>query len=196
MGWKVSWIGVRGREKAEVLASLGLENSGSEGDFLNSEFSFVELPTGWMVFVSTIPDWARPDVVAQASSDAEAVGCQMHEGVNFSSACGFEQGVQKWSLVHYPDDDRILDVEGEPPAAFATIRDDLFRRQEDDDHVDYIFDVPVTLTAAICGFRPDMEMPDVSPETVFEHLQYIQPPRRPASPGPFAWLGRIFSGAN
>jgi hypothetical protein len=196
MGWKVSWIGVQGRDKAEVLASLGLEDSGSEGDFLDSEFSLLEMPGGWTVFFSTNMMWATPEQVALASAGGEAVGCQMSEGIMYSGASGFENGVQKWSLVHYLEEEKVLEVEGKPPGEFAAIRDEAFRQQEGKEHVDYLFEVPVALTAAICGFRPDMEMPGFTLETVFQHLQLVRPPRVPASPGPFAWLGRIFSGPN
>jgi hypothetical protein len=183
-----------GREKSELMASLGLESSGSQGGFLDSDFSILEFPTGWMVVVSMDPIWAIAEVVAQASANGEAVGCQMLEGVMYSSARGFEDGMQTWSLVHYLEEDKVLDIEGEPPPAFAAIRDDAFRLQDEEDHVDCIFDVPVEVTAAICGFRPDLEMPGYTFDTVFEHLRYIPRPKAPASPGPFAWLGRIFSG--
>jgi hypothetical protein len=196
MGLSASWIAVHGRTPAEILQSLDLEETGEAGDFLESRLSYAVLPAGWTLVMGTAADWATPDVISPASVGGVAVACQIEEHVMFSRAYGFENGMQKWSLLHYLDEDKILDVEGEPPAEFVAIRDDLFRQQEEDDRADYIFDIPVALTAAICGFHPNEDRPGASPEMDFQYLQRPRKPRAPGSPGPFAWLGRIFSKPN
>lgn len=194
MGLNMSWIAVKGRTPAEMLDSLSMAETGYHGEFTDSDFSLAELPTGWTVVMAMDSGWATPKLLALTSAGAEAIGCQMSETVMYSSGWGYEDGVQKWSMVHYLDQEKILEVEGEPPPEFAAIRDDLFRQQEAEDGVDFIFEAPIALSAAICGFRPDEDLPTFPFETECRYLQEIRKPRGPRGPGPFAWLGRLFSG--
>ena len=82
-----------------------------------------------------------------------------------------------------------LHVEGEPPPAFVGIRDACMREQaEEGDDVDLVFEIAPALTAAVCGFRPDMA--GEGPEPVFQGLrapggQDREPPRRTG------WLSRL-----
>ncbi len=156
MGFKVSWIGIRGLDKVTVLQRLGFADAGPLDTELDAPFSCAELPTGWIIVFANDFGWVTPARVAALSSGAAAVGCQMSEGVMYSAAWGYEDGVQQWSLVHYLDEDKELEIVGNPPAEFPAIRERLTRDQErEGEGVDYLFDAPIALTAALCGYRPD-----------------------------------------
>ncbi len=88
--------------------------------------------------------------------------------IMFSGAQGYLRGERQWSVVHYRDENRELDVAGDPPAAFGPIRDRLTREQEQDDGADFIFEVPLELVAAVCGLRPDEDVPE--PKPIFKEL--------------------------
>jgi len=44
------------------------------------------------------------------------------------------------------------------------IRDRLFARQEDNEGVDFIFDIPIELFASLGGIRYDQDIPGAGPE--------------------------------
>jgi hypothetical protein len=106
------------------------------------------------------------------SALGETLGCEAWDTSLFSSAWGYRNGDLIWSVTHDPDKGpRSLESEGSPPAEFEAVREKLMRDQADHEgeHVDYIFEAPIALTAALCGFRPDRDT--VPPETVFKVVE-------------------------
>jgi hypothetical protein len=74
----------------------------------------------------------------------------------FSAAYGYERGNRVWELAHNAQQSIYdLSVSGSPPPSFESIRQRLTRRQEATagSGVDYIFDIPVEVAAAICKYR-------------------------------------------
>lgn len=66
----------------------------------------------------------------------------------------FENGAEVWSVAHESEKGlEHLEVSGEPPKAFARIRNRLLKEQAGDNEVDLIFDIPVELAASVCRFR-------------------------------------------
>jgi hypothetical protein len=53
-----------------------------------------------------------------------------------------------------------------------------------------MFDVPIELAAALCGYRPDQVGPN-GEDPVFTLLMRPLPPREPRREGP-GWLARLF----
>jgi hypothetical protein len=185
---RVSWIGVKGLDKEQVLGRLGFVETDDQN---KARLSYAEQPSGWIIIYSNDEGWASPHRVATLSQSGSAVGCQMSEVVMCSAACGCQGGVRQWSVTHDPEKGEPLKIDGEPPAEFVAIRDRLFREQEQDDSVDYIFDVPIALTAALCGFRPDEPGPE--PEPFFVLIAPAKGGGSTQRPGAFNWLGKIFS---
>jgi hypothetical protein len=79
----------------------------------------------------------------------------------YSGCFGLRDGELVWSVVHNSNEDRDhLKVAGEPPAAFAEIearlRKEQARHQPGVIGADYIFDIPLELAAACCGYRHDV----------------------------------------
>ncbi len=202
MGFKVSWIGFQGLDKAAALEQLEFVETGNIDHEQEAPFSLAELPSGWLVIFANDPGWATPGRVGALSMGGVAVGCQMSEVVMYSAAWGYEGGLPQWSLVHYRDENKELEVGGVPPVEFSAIRDEATRDQEREGAgVDYIFEVPVALTAAICGFRPDRLLPGLQP--VFRELSVagVVPRHRPhavrekrRNGGLFDSLGKLFRG--
>jgi hypothetical protein len=77
-----------------------------------------------------------------------------------SSAELWSDGRRKWRLSHEGEDGpEGLDVEGEPPASFAAIREAMEQAQVaaggDEADVDYIFEIPLKVAQAIVGYKHD-----------------------------------------
>lgn len=69
-------------------------------------------------------------------------------------------GIRKWWLSHEGDDGpKGLSVNGDPPASFVSIRDEMERLQRaeggDEADVDYIFEIPLRVAQSIVGFKHD-----------------------------------------
>jgi hypothetical protein len=79
-----------------------------------------------------------------------------------SEAYGFRDGLEVWSVLHDPGRAGVthLEVEGDPPSELTGIRDGLVREQEGDAGVDYLFNAPLDLTKAVCGYRWDEMQPE------------------------------------
>jgi hypothetical protein len=153
-------MGVSGLSKKLVLGRLGLRETGettSEPDF---EVCCFRHPSGWFI-VQGPEDFVSRDQLARVSKGGEAVGCYESETVMVSEAYGFRDGLEVWSVLHDPDRRGTpLEVQGDPPAELAGIHDDLMRRQAGESDVDYLFEAPIDLTKAVCGYRWDEVQPE------------------------------------
>jgi hypothetical protein len=188
MGLNLSWIATRGLDKAEVLARLGLVMTGQTGEYFDTARSCAELPGDWLIVYANRMDWATPERIAAVSVGGEAVGCQMSETVMWSGAWGCRDGAREWSVTHDPDKDlNGVKVEGDPPSQLPDVMATARRGQErGDDSVDYMFDVPVELVAAVCGFNAN----ELDRGLVFSVLA----PEARGGSGPITWLAKLFSG--
>jgi len=184
-----SWIGVQGADKVAVLRQLGFAETDKVDSVYGARFSCAELAGGWIILHANDLTWASPKRIASVSNAGYAVGCQMSTVIMFSGAQGYLGGERRWSVVHYRDENRELEVAGDPPAVFGPIRDRLTREQEEDDGADFIFEVPLELMAAVCGFRPDADVP--GPKPVFKALAPVDG-RYPR--GVWAYLRRLMNG--
>jgi hypothetical protein len=206
MSISVSWVAVKGASKDAVLDALGLVETGDVEDADDlPECAWAELPGGWQVVAATEFDCAEPEYLAALSAGGVAIGFQISEVVMVSTAYGYEDGREVWSVVHDPDVDvDDIEVTGNAPAQLAGIRAGLKRKQAEDAEggVDYLFDAPAALSAALCGYRPD-ETPEGVEEPAFMTLEPIgrpaHEPARRAAPeraggggGFLGWLGGLF----
>jgi hypothetical protein len=161
VGFKISWIGFDAIGKATSLEMLGLHDTGKPDRANEASFSGAEIPGGWFILFSNDFQFASPKRVAQLSADCRIVACQVHEGVMFSAAYGYERGNCVWELVH--DAQRSindLSVAGSPPTSFQSISQRQMEKQEGTAReeglgVDYIFDIPVEVAADVCKYRHD-----------------------------------------
>jgi hypothetical protein len=164
MGYSVSWIATKGRRKDDVLAALDVIETGRPDPEARGRLSYASLPNGWLVIYSNRFNYASPQVISKLSEGAIAIGCSVEEHVMFSGIRAFRDGREAWSVVHDAQDGIYhLSTSGELPEAFGPIRTRLFREQDDaggaDAVVDFIFEIPIELAAALTGFRHDEAMP-------------------------------------
>jgi len=156
MGFKISWIGFHGLGKAEILDLIGAADTGVVEEVPESPLCGAELPGGWYILFANDFEFVTEDLLARCA----LVACQLHEGVMYSAAYGYERGEQKWMLTHEGDQEiTSLDVSGSPPSQFEGIRERLAKEQEDEggdaSEVDFYFDIPVETAEAVCGYRHD-----------------------------------------
>jgi hypothetical protein len=94
-----------------------------------------------------------------------------NETVMNSYACAWSNGVECWSVFHDAQQNSDhLETSGTLPPEFQPIRDRLFAEEQGDDGVDYIFDIPIELFAALGGIRYDHDIPgaDSAPWEILE----------------------------
>ena len=150
MGASLSWFAVRGKEPEAVLQDFGLKNVGKE--YHKTPFCGGALPTGWFLLIHGRHEFTN-DEVQQLSRGGEVIACFVEEHVMVSRAAGWRDGEQIWCVTHDAQEgDGHLDVDGEPPAGFAAIRDRLTKQQEEDGGADFIFNIPVDLAKEITGY--------------------------------------------
>ena len=163
MGVTASWISVQGQDREAFLERLGLTKVGECSDHLIGDYTCTELPNGWFVVVANARRFELIPTLKSVSARGFVLGGQMVETVNFSQLCGYEGGAQVWSVVS----DREVEVdkvrvEGVPPSAFAEIHAEKTKMLEAEPNpADYMFDLPLDLSVAVCSFRPDQfEFPE------------------------------------
>jgi len=172
MGASLSWFAVRGKTPEAVLRDFGLKNIGKE--YCKTPFCGGALPSGWFLVIHGRHEFAN-DEARSLSSGCEVIACFVEEHVMVSRAAGWKDGKQIWSVTHDAQEgDGHLDVEGEPPAAFAAIRDRLSKQQEEDGGADFIFNIPVDLAKVVTGHcheeRPEITFDNFVKPTFFQRV--------------------------
>jgi len=162
MGYSIAWIAVRGAAKEEVLARLGLADSGEPDEAQESPVCGAELPGG--VYLVFFNDFVHPateaESLARLSAGGEALGCQVEEHVMASAAFLYRDGAKVWDVVHLADEGVYhLEVGGTPPALLDTIHAEMKATQDEqgglEADVDCLFEVPLMLATALYGYRHD-----------------------------------------
>ena len=193
MGWRMSWVAVSGLGKAEVLARLGLEDSGEPADYRQRRTqAFADLPNGWVLLARGEADPFEPAELEALSRGARLISADFDDTVMFSGASGWTNGVRDWGIDHNPERGLSdLNIEGAAPPELAAIlaqaRADQAEEGGDKADVDLVFDVPQALSGAICGWRPDMDNEDWD-EIAFTRLRRIGEPDPPAKR---SWLAKL-----
>ena len=193
MGFSLSWLAIKGASRETALFGLGLRGTAKFEELPESPLTGVLLPSGWYVVVShrgEHPTFMEDNTLARVSAATELVTCFVEVHVMCSHAAQWRGGRELWSLVHTADTGSIdhLEIKGEPPPFFASIRDRLRAKQQEAGGkkaaVDYIFDIPVETAQQFTGYRHDRDIPGAS-ETPFEVLETTEStPKR-------SWLRRF-----
>ncbi len=132
------------------MQNLGLRNVGKE--YCDTSFCGGELPGGWYLVIHGRHEFTN-DEVRRLSVDCEVVACFIEEHVMVSRAAFWKDGEMIWSVTHDAGEgDEHLEVLGEPPTCFDTIRDRLTKQQENEAGADFIFSIPVELAREITGY--------------------------------------------
>lgn len=162
MGLSISWIAVSGKAKADILQCLSLVDTTDSDEANESPVSGAQLPGGWYVLFLNQFDhpFARAPLVQRLSAGCKVVVCQVEEHVMTSVATLYENSINTWRVTHESESGMYhLEKEGVPPPSLDEIYAALKVSQDADGgfdaDVDHIFDVPVGLAAALCGYRHD-----------------------------------------
>jgi len=162
MGFTISWLAIQGKPKAAVLAALDLKDTDEPDEANQSPVSGAEVPGGWyMLFFNDVGHpFIDGGVLAGLSGDCTAVVCQAEEHVMASAAFSYANGSLVWKVAHENEQGpRHLAEKGKLPDSYRSIKTRLFAQQDQNDadqqDVDYIWDVPVTLAYELVGYRHD-----------------------------------------
>lgn len=189
MGFRISWIAMQA-PLADALAALGAKTTGAAGEYFDFPLSLGELPNGWTVVWSEDETYFDPERSAEISRHLPLLSCWVNETVMHSRVIRFEDGEQIWAVWHEGDEvpDHI-DHFGQPPEELAALVGYAREQQANDEGVDYLFDVPLTLAENICGFKHDIFVKDISFHEIVagEQPALIGAIDRPAS----GWLARL-----
>ena len=155
MGARLNWLAVQGADKASLLARLGLVEAGPASDEFDSPLACAVFPHGWLVLVSSEAAFDLDKATPHTAAEGLTLACEIEEHVMFSRLRAFQDGAPAWAVTHDPEDGGTA-VAGEPPPPFAELRAALVSRQAaEDEAVDHLFDLPVRLGQALCGYAHD-----------------------------------------
>lgn len=160
MGYSISRVALQGKSKEEVLALTSFVDTGTPDEANEAPVSVASLPMGWTVLFFNDYEATTPELVVAWSKGCRAIACQVEENVMASNAAFYEDGRHLWTVSHQSDKGIYdLEIRGTPPEAFQEIKDRLLKQQHENDgettDVDYVFDVPIEMATALCGYRHD-----------------------------------------
>lgn len=167
MGFRVLLIAVTGKAPSAVQREFGVAATGQREEIAESPVVGAALPGGGYLLYINDPERIVPDdeVLARLSTGGSLIACYANETVMNSYACGWADGVERWSVFHdAQQDNEHLETSGTLPPEFQPIRDRLVAQQKGDDDADFIFDIPIELFASLGGIRYDQDIPGASPE--------------------------------
>jgi hypothetical protein len=159
----VGWIAVEGMEQGRILEALSLVPA---PDARKPKASICTLPNGWSVLFTVDFGFPTPERMAVLSADGAAIAVSADDRSMFSVVRGYEQGKAVFAIEHDGGSQGVRHMEtvGKAPAAWAAILDQASREQDQEDQgdaeVDYLFDAPMALAFALCGYRHDKPWPD------------------------------------
>ena len=167
MGVSLSFLAIKGAAPADIHGALGVTDTGvasPEDEYPIPSVRGATLPEGWyLVLLNDVVHRLIKSrkIIKRLSRGCEVIACQVEEHDMYSGCFGLRDGELVWSVVHNSNEGKEhLKVAGEPPAAFAEIAARLRRQQAQHPSggagVDYIFDIPLELAAACCGYRHDV----------------------------------------
>jgi hypothetical protein len=155
MGSSLSWLGVQAKSAKQMLAALGLVDTGEVVAPGECEIAATLLPNGWFVVVCN-QFWhplVQPAAMQAASRGREVLGYSEFESVNTALACQYRNGAQAWHLSHVLDEGRDhLAIEGAAPDATSALLAAAIAAGARDGH-DAVFGVPGAVLRTVSGIE-------------------------------------------
>ena len=159
MGYALSWLAVRGKQPAQVLADLDATLTSRQFEFAERRMGARRLASGWYaVYVKKAEHpWVHEDWLVALSASAEVLACQVEEHLMFASADLWRNSARQWRVVHDGQIGRDhLAAEGALPSAYAAIAAEHRQLQlTSTAGVDHVFEVPLKLAQRLTGFKHD-----------------------------------------
>jgi hypothetical protein len=147
-------------DKNDVLPLIGFVDTGEADEANEWPVSAAALPTGWYVVFFNDFLFTTPERLSQFSAGGAVIACQIEEHIMASACYFYRSGRHVWTVTHDSTNGCYdLSVDGDPPDPFRTLRDGLLKQQReaggDKASIDFVFDIPVELASALCGYRHD-----------------------------------------
>ena len=158
MGVSMNWLAFKDADRPAILAELGLQEVGETSDPYFQTFACTTTPDGWLIITGSRNKLKLDRQLASTRHDGWVLACEMIETVMYSRARGYRAGQPVWDVIHNPDKTPDgVEVTGEVPAELAVVqaKDDRLYAENDGQDCDYHFDIPLDLSQALIGFRPD-----------------------------------------
>jgi hypothetical protein len=192
MGHSLSWAAVKDGIPEEVHSILEVRPTGRREEIPDSEIVGAVLPSKWYLTLFHRAEF-RNRTLERLSRVGEVIYCFVEDHIMFSCASGWKDGKALWSVTH--DSEKgisHLQVQGQVPEVFPSIREGLTTRQDAENQVggevDHIYDIPAELARALTSFRHDQALLGTTGD-IFEVLERINNPQPPtAYKNPFRWL--------
>jgi hypothetical protein len=162
MSAPVGWIGVQGMDRDRILEAVDLIEA-QPGKRLKA--TMWSLANGWTFVLTYDFGFPAPERMAALSAAGKAVALSADDRPMFSVVRGYEHGKAVFAIEHDggQQGSRHIAVAGAPPPEWPAIFERLSKEQDKedagDDEVDFLFDAPLELAKAFCGFRHDEVWP-------------------------------------
>ncbi|RYD99014.1 MAG: hypothetical protein EOP61_14955 [Sphingomonadales bacterium] len=151
-----SWLAVRGPSKAELLDMLGLEETGEIG--WNREvarpYAYASVPSGWTIIFANFNGLADIENIRDLSRHGMVLACDFQDQVDAPSAIliAARDGAKLWEIGVVGDE---ITETGTAPPELEPIRDRYAVQLAEDPGCAWMYEVPLELAKALCGFRHD-----------------------------------------
>lgn len=162
MGTVVGWIAVEGTPKDQVAEVLGLVAASDES---KAKAGICAIANGWVIVFTTDFGFPTPGRMALLSADGSAIAVSADDHTMFSVVRGYQRGKATFAIEHDGGElgVRHIAVAGKAPAEWGRILEKANQKQDEEDkegtEVDFLFDAPIALAEAICGYRHDTPWP-------------------------------------
>ena len=187
MGFRFSWLAIRGKSREEIHKELSITPTGTYEELPESPCTGALLSDGWYLVVENGTYFDDLGKLSKLSVNGQMIVCFVHEGIMVSEAAEWRNGKRIWSVLHNTQKALgHLEARGELPSVYDSIRLRLLAKQAaGDGNVDYIFDIPVEVAQSITGYS-HMARVTMVDERGFEFLQTAEPKQSPS------WFPRLF----
>jgi hypothetical protein len=143
-----------------------LSDTGEPDEFNDADWSLGRFPSGWHFLWANELDEVSAERLLQLSAGCSVLACSVNEDRMTSSARLYANGEIVWGVSHDPAVSHMhLEMAGALPDELQNIFDRLVAAQESSGaghaDVDYIFDIPLELAHATCGFDEDLNTEDL-----------------------------------
>jgi len=187
MGFRLSWVAVRGKTREEIHQALAISATGVYEEFPESPCTGAVLADGSYLVVKDCGLYEDHKQLSKLSVKGEVIACFVHEGIMVSQAAEWRNGKKIWSVVHNSQKALgHLEAQGKLPPDYPALREQLEAKQAARvGGPDYIFDIPVELAKSLTGYRHDADV-ITADEKGFEVLEIAEPPPKQS------WFQRVF----
>ncbi len=163
MGGAVGWIAVEGMERSRIVEAVGLVEA---PDAPKPKASICTLPNGRTVLFTLNFGFPTPERMALLSAEGTAIAVSADDRSMFSVVRGYEHGNAVFAIEHDGGQKgvRHMATAGTLPAEWSAVLERASREQDEEDRgaaeVDVLFDAPMELAEALCGYRHDRPWPE------------------------------------